>query len=123
LRDLISSRLILVEVVLPVEAALPLDLAARKAGMSVAVWKCGCDPGYAKSKSATLLLGSLFVDVKASEKSLRDVLSSACISTPTVNSQFARFTSSFERTEVVLDSMRLFFASSLSSLRKGTVCS
>lgn len=82
----------------------------------------GCDPGYARSNSETLEFGSSLLEVAASEKSFRAVLSSACISIPTVNSQSSRGRfSSDEGLEIpALVSKRFFFASSFSCFRSGT---
>lgn len=69
--------------------------AARMAGMRVVGWNEGWEPGMARSKGATRVLGwwwwtassELLLGVEAGEKSLEGVLSWAWISMPTVRSQ------------------------------------
>ena len=61
--------------------------AARTAGTKVEGWKSGWEPGRARSKGATWVLGRSLKEVVAGEKSLWAVLSCAWISMPTVNSQ------------------------------------
>ena len=63
-------------------------------------------------------------DVAALEKSFRAVLSSACISTPTVSSHFSNRASFFpcdflEAPEEIFSSFLLFFAASFKTLRNG----
>lgn len=106
--NLVARRLVVIEVVLPVEAGLGLDLAIQCYGraqswyqrgvledglaagereIKLSSTRVGLEAGICQSvcRWSALLVDGVWLDVP--EKSFRAVLSCACISMPTVNSQ------------------------------------